>query len=320
MDAQLDAAEKQFAQVASQTQTARTDLVKLLHSTQTNLSHSSSPSTGFSLPLTVQDTLDELAAVGTAKKCLESLHHLHALIRTAEKTARPAEKASTIGDDDAFLSTIPDAVGACCNVLQTATSLRQTLESDAADTFTASLDKQASQLFKRTDDLMDTIKKLLTKSMEQMLKNAKWPPPVVNTEASLEEQGGAQWPGFEARLGATGLQHLQYICSLLISLQVAYSIEEFRNNTNLPVLWPLEVLAAPLASTLSHHFAQGLPTDRADKPEWLFATVLNIIKQCAPHTAELQPAIHHIQQSTSLLLLLPLEFPKAVHAMAVHPL
>jgi len=321
MDAQLNAAEKQFAQVASHTQTVRTDLLKLLHSTQNTLTHSS-PSTGFPLPPTVQDTLDELAAVGTAKKCLESLHHLHALIRTAEKTARPAERASTIGDNTAFIASIPDAVGACCHVLQTARLLRQTLESDAADTFISSLDKQASQLFKRTDDLLATIKTLLTGIMEKMLKIAKWPPPIANTEASLEEQGGAQWPGFEARLGPDGLQHLQYICSLLVSLQVAYNIEEFQKNSNnnLPVIWPLEVLAAPLASTLSHHFAQGLPTDRADKPEWLFDTALNFIRQCAPHTAELQPSIHHMQQPTSLLLLLPLEFPKAVHAMAVHPL
>lgn len=321
MEAQLDAADKQFAQVASQTQSVRTDLLKLLQSVQDDLAHSSS-STGFPLPPTVQHTVEELVAVSTAKKCLESLHHLHALIRTAEKTARPVERASTIGDNASFLASIPDAVGACCNVLQTARLLRQTLESDAADTFNVSLDKQASQLFKRTDELLATIKMLLIGSMEKMLKVAKWPPPVVNTEASLEEQGGAEWPGFEARLGSDGLQHLQYICSLLISLQVAYNIEEFQNNSNnnLPVLWPLEVLAAPLASMLRHHFAQGLPTDRADKPEWLFATALNITRQCAPHTAELQAAIHHIQQSTTLLLLLPLEFPKAVHAMAVHPL
>jgi len=321
MDAQLNTAEKQFAQVAAQTQSVRTDLLKLLHSTQNNLTHSS-PSTEFPLPPTVQDTLDELVAVGTAKKCLESLHHLHALIRTAEKIARPVERASTIGDTAAFLASIPDAVGACCNVLQTARLLRQTLESDAADTFNSSLDKQASQLFKRTDELLATIKMFLTGSMAEMLKVAKWPPPIVNTEASFEEQGGAQWPGFEARLGSDGLQHLQYMCSLLVSLQVAYNIEEFQNNSsnNLPVMWPLEVLAAPLASTLSHHFAQGLPTDRADKPEWLFATALNITRQCAPHTAELQPSTHHIQQSTSMLLLLPLEFPKALHAMAVHPL
>jgi hypothetical protein len=33
---------------------------------------------------------------------------------------------------------------------------------------------------------------------------------------------------------------------------------------------------APIAAKLRKHFASGLATDRADRPEWLFSTALKV--------------------------------------------
>ena len=40
-----------------------------------------------------------------------------------------------------------------------------------------------------------------------------------------------------------------------------------------PALWGLDELASALAARVAQHFSGGRTTDRADKPEWLFATV-----------------------------------------------
>lgn len=41
----------------------------------------------------------------------------------------------------------------------------------------------------------------------------------------------------------------------------------------------------------SFRLAGGLPTDRPDRPEWLFATAIKAAQQCAPLAEELQPCI-----------------------------
>ncbi len=58
-----------------------------------------------------------------------------------------------------------------------------------------------------------------------------------------------------------------------------------------PLLWAVQELAAPLEARLRHHFASGLPTDRPDRPEWLFATALRVAREAGPQLAPLQPAL-----------------------------
>ena len=61
----------------------------------------------------------------------------------------------------------------------------------------------------------------------------------------------------------------------------------------LPLLWPIVELAAPLEGKLRHHFASGLPTDRPDRPEWLFGTALRAAQEGGLALAPLQPALHN---------------------------
>jgi hypothetical protein len=50
-------------------------------------------------------------------------------------------------------------------------------------------------------------------------------------------------------------------------------------------------LAAPLEAKFRHHFASGLPTDRIDRPEWLFGTALRVAREGGAALAPLQPAL-----------------------------
>ena len=58
-----------------------------------------------------------------------------------------------------------------------------------------------------------------------------------------------------------------------------------------PLLWAVQELASPLEARLRHHFASGLPTDRLDRPEWLYTTALRVAREAGPQLAPLQPAL-----------------------------
>ena len=77
-------------------------------------------------------------------------------------------------------------------------------------------------------------------------------------------------------------------------------------------LWAVEEAAAPLAASLRAHFGAGRPTDRADRPEWLFSTALGLARGLAPSLAPLQGAIaaHGLGGHYSA----PLEFARALRA------
>lgn len=90
-------------------------------------------------------------------------------------------------------------------------------------------------------------------------------------------------------------------------------------DVDTPELWAVEEVAAPITERLRAHFAAGRPTDRADRPEWLFETALRLVRQLAPATAPLQAAleVHGLGQVYHV----PLEFARAIrNAVKVGPL
>ncbi len=84
------------------------------------------------------------------------------------------------------------------------------------------------------------------------------------------------------------------------------------NPDEAPALWAVEEVAAPVTERLRAHFASGRPTDRPEKPEWLFGLALRMARQLAPGTAPLQGAldIHGLGNVYHV----PLEFSRAIRA------
>ncbi len=74
----------------------------------------------------------------------------------------------------------------------------------------------------------------------------------------------------------------------------------------------MEEAAAPLAASLRAHFSAGRPTDRPDRPEWLFGTALALARSLAPSLAPLQGAIaaHGLGAHYSA----PLEYARAMRS------
>lgn len=76
------------------------------------------------------------------------------------------------------------------------------------------------------------------------------------------------------------------ICLCCVSLQ----LEDGKSEG--PPLWGVAELAAPLVARLRRHFGGGgMPTDRADRPEWLLATAARLAADLGPAIAPLQPAV-----------------------------
>lgn len=99
----------------------------------------------------------------------------------------------------------------------------------------------------------------------------------------------------------------------------AVQLEETENAPTVegPQLWGLQEVAVPLGDRLRLHFAGGLPTDRVDRPEWLFATALKLVKAYSAGLGPLQPAIeaHALQH----LYYVPFEFARAIRTAVQVP-
>lgn len=165
------------------------------------------------------------------------------------------------------------------------------------------LRQYAASWLARVDATQAGLRSVLSSAIQARLAAAHWPPSLAvsgedGAAAGPGADAGAAFRGFEAA-GAEAAAELSQLLTTLTTLQRAAQHERFtalgQASQEGPLLWAAEELAAPLAERLRHHFAGGLPTDRPDRPEWLFATALKAAQQCAPLTQELQPCIGELR-------------------------
>jgi hypothetical protein len=268
--------------------------------------------------------------VQAVQQYLQYLLELQALARQAEKLARGAEMEYTGGDGGSFLHAATQAVEA----FSSATGYVMALEALAAGggVPSAKLLRQGAGLAARVGEAGAALRGLLGAAAQQLLHQCAWPPPLTAEAAAGGGGGGGGdgggaspvggeaggWDGFAAA-GERVVQELQGVFIVLLTLQRATQHAAFAAaGPDPPLLWPAEELAAGVAERLNHHFAQGLPTDRADAPEWLFSAAVAAARRCAPHAEAFQPAVeaHGLQAGYSMQL----EAARAVHAVGVAPL
>lgn len=279
-------------------------------------------SSGIPLPSDPAALVEELMVLQAVRQYLTYLQDLQALARQADKLARAAEREYTAGGDAAgFLQAASDAVDA----FSTATGYVMALDQLAADGGVPStkLVQQGGALSARVAQAGATLRGLLSAAAQQRLAACGWPPPLTaSADTDAGPAAGAGWEGF-ASAGEATVGELQHLFTVMLTLQRATQHAEFAvlgadPGVEGPVLWPAEELARGVADRLHHHFAQGLPTDRADKPEWLFAAALKAARQCAPPGEVFQPAVdaHGLEHWYSMQL----EGVRALHSVGVAPL
>ena len=175
------------------------------------------------------------------------------------------------------------------------------------------------------------LKKLISDGIQFVLQKCDWPPPFLEAETAEQNeiqhsQSLSNWNGFDS--SNPNFLYLQQLGMIQISLQQILEHEAFSGyadekhisgksvTQNLPPrLWLGEDLAKCVGSWLQHHFASGLPTDRLDKPEWLFAGAIKAAKQCCKYVEALQPCInaHNMEAVYSIQF----EVARAIGAVAV---
>eukprot|EP00887_Chlorella_sp_A99_P002654 scaffold6.g2654.t1 len=265
------------------------------------------------------------AAVWAARQYLAYLQELRALARHVEKAARMADKAAGEDASAALVESASEATNYFSQAMGYVLALQQLSAGGRvpADTLQA----YGGSLAARVEAAQGQLHALLSAAIQQRLAAAQWPPPLAASEVdggvAAPASDAASWPGWDAAPGGeAALVELQQLCIALLTLQRSVQHAQFAALAEAPsqegpVLGVAEELAAPLEARLRHHFAEGLPTDRADKPEWLFATVQRAARQLAPHAQALQPAVeaHQLDGWYSM----PLEVARAVQTAALAP-
>lgn len=214
-----------------------------------------------------------------------------------EKGVSALERAAGEGDGAALVQSASEATDTLSHAVGYVLALQQLAAEGRVPA--EGLQQYGAGLEARVGAAQGLLHTLLSQAIQARLAAASWPPPLSATggEGGGGEEAGAGWPGFAAAPGGeAALTELQQLAVPLLTLQRVVQHAEFAAlaaapeglTQEGPVLWIAEELAAPLAARLRHHFAEGLPTDRADKPEWLFATVLRAARQLAPHAQAFQ--------------------------------
>ncbi|KAK9906635.1 hypothetical protein WJX75_005264 [Coccomyxa subellipsoidea] len=214
----------------------------------------------------------ELKAIEGAQTYAHSLQELVAITKHLEKLLRACERAAAANDLKAFLSGVAEAVAAHSTAAEKCESVAQ-------------------------------------------LPSAGVPVQLCDlADGSLARTAGAQEKLVACLRGA--LDDVNRIAAAFIALQRSVQQSSFEAGiessleAEAPALWAVEEVAAPIAERLRAHFAAGRPTDRPDRPEWLFETALRLVRQLAPATAPLQAAVE--VHGLGDVYHVPLEFARAI--------
>ena len=292
------------------------------------------------LPTTPSGLVEELSLLHATRKYLQYLQELQNLTKQAEKQVRSAERSFTDGVDLAVaVQECSTAVDAFSHAIGYAIALEQ-LKLEAP-----SVEQLGAPAIGRLHSSGTNLRSLLHSAAQQALGRCGWPPQALFTSSSSSSSSAAaaaasstdvsnnghDWIGFGGGTGGTdAVGVLQHIFVVQITLQRSMEHEAFAALSSSlptatataegdgPLLWPSIELVEGISGWLHHHFASGLPTDRIDKPEWLFTAALKAARLCAAAAAELQPCIdaHSLQQWYCMQF----EVARAIGMAAVAPI
>ncbi|BDA46253.1 probable RAD50-interacting protein 1 [Coccomyxa sp. Obi] len=269
---------------------------------------------GPGLPQDAPGLAGELNAIEGAKTYAHSLQELVAITKHLEKLLRACERAAAANDLQAFLSGVAEAVAAHSAAAEKCESVAQLPSAGVP----LQLCELADGSLARAAGAQDKLVTCLRGVLRQRLAAVGWPPPVTLGSGAANgsrNDNQEQWNGFQ-QTDPQALDDLNKIAAAFIALQRSVQRSSFEAGVQVssegetPELWAVEEVAAPITERLRAHFAAGRPTDRADRPEWLFETALRLVRQLAPATAPLQAAleVHGLGQVYHV----PLEFARAI--------
>ena len=113
-------------------------------------------------------------------------------------------------------------------------------------------------------DLRQTIQTSFSADLEKTLKKMNWPKATDTVPMALQQE----WSANVKRLLNLQRQELEDRESLMIDRS---------NETEPPVLLPLEVMVHPIEQRFIYHFSGNKPTNRLDKPEYFLSHVTDLL-------------------------------------------
>jgi hypothetical protein len=234
---------------------------------------------------------------------------LQTTLRATEKLVRNIERASKLSEplaDSRFLGELAQSVESMNQCIAYAVALGDL--NDRAACFGVEIGSCGASYVARTDDACLKLKEAIHRYTQYCLDLCNWPPHFLAESSKGNGAIGQNWNGFEDA-GDEVFGILQQLFVISISLQMAREHTQFSNliskdtlHEEYPILWPANELTSKLVVWLSSHFASEMPTARLDKPEWLFAAVLQLVKICTPYVQLFDPCLeaHQIQKYYSM--------------------
>ena len=273
----------------------------------------------------MEQDVNSIIANVTCRHYLLYLVQLQAILRATEKLVRNIERASKLSEplgNSMFLGELSQSVESMNQCIAYAVTLGDLNERAAC--FGVDIGSCGASYVARTDDACLKLKEAIRRYTQSCLDLCNWPPHFLAESSKGNGPIGQSWNGFE-EAGDQVFGILQQLFVISISLQMAHEHAQFSKlNSNValyedcPILWPAKELTSKVIVWLFSHFASEMPTARLDKPEWLFAAVLQLVKKCTPYVQLFEPCLeaHQIQKYYSMSI----EFARSLQSDGIGPL
>eukprot|EP00803_Ostreobium_quekettii_P009891 evm.model.scf_51.2 EVM.evm.TU.scf_51.2 scf_51:8051-18111(-) len=218
-----------------------------------------------------QEVASNLTTVMDARQHVSSLQEFQEPMRELERAAKAVVR-SVNGDLEVYWQ----AVGCACDSYRTVAPLCSMVQSTPTELEHTALHDLSGQLLSRAMASMSSAERACREHLEQQLTDCGWPPPL----ASLS--GAPSWGTFWEQLREKSVDKLNGLLLSFAALTMVQMVMEERSGE--PVgecLWFMDVMTARLEERLQTHFASDRQTSDIDRPDWLFATALKLLKEHA---------------------------------------
>ena len=242
---------------------------------------------------------NDISLEGTVKdlivnvSCQLYLHYqsgLRNLIKITEKLVKSSERiarAGVVQNTVAELSQSVESMNQCMSYVTAMEQLAIRVHEHEIE-----ISPLGENTVAKLTSVSTALHRLICEETQKCLGVCHWPPPLM--PSSRDGDGSAGWNGF-VEAGEDVFASLQQLLVILISMQMGLEHEKFSNlkdsSFDPPILWAGDELARGINEWLLSHFGHDLPTSRVDKPEWLFATILQAVRRCGAYADLFNPCI-----------------------------
>lgn len=328
-DQRLSTLQTKMLQLQREHNTLRKELLETSKSCFASLNVQNIQNHGRYASMSLSELVGSMTILNSVHVCLRNIQKLQISLRQAERLLKNVERCfKASGENYGLLKEVSDAVGMFCEMGRHNNALKEWKQKeDVSYIMAGEILNYTSVLDRRSTSAVESMRKLMQQISLSFLVKCEWPPPLMHDKAASVET----WNGWE--LHPEELSSLEKLFVLELALQHSMQVSEFDCAlkamasvdsihdiycVQAPILWPAEELVVGVNEWIEHHFAKGLPTDRPDKPEWLFKAIIKIARILSPLSEVFQSCVDTMRWQN--LYSIEFEVARAISAKVLLPI